>query len=79
LRGEQEVARALRRGVARFETTRSASQWAPRAKRARIAAKTPEIVARNGPNEGISVRIDGDADELRRELRTASAEVKAVG
>lgn len=65
--------------MARFETTRSASQWAPRAKRARIAAKTPEIVARNGPNEGISVRIDGDADELRRELRTASAEVKAVG
>jgi hypothetical protein len=30
-------------------------------------------------DEGISVRIDGDGDDLRRELRTASAEVKAVG
>jgi hypothetical protein len=52
LRGEQEVARALRRGVARFETTRSASQRAPRAKRARTAAETPRNCRSQWPDEG---------------------------
>jgi hypothetical protein len=55
LRGEQEVARALRRGVARVETARSATQRAPRAERARKASEIP----RNMADEAISAVAPG--------------------